>query len=53
MYCSSCGSNFAVPVTHFEKDRQSRYTECRKCHTKTKETKTSFAEIMKKLSEEK
>jgi hypothetical protein len=52
MYCTSCCSNLAVPVTHFEKDKQSRYTECKRCHTKSKETKTSFMEIMKRLSEE-
>ncbi|MEY8352488.1 hypothetical protein AALB39_03930 [Lachnospiraceae bacterium 54-53] len=37
-----------VQVTHFEKGKQSKYYECKNCKAKSKETKTSFYEILKR-----
>jgi DNA-directed RNA polymerase subunit M/transcription elongation factor TFIIS len=53
MFCTACGSNMVVQVTHFEKDRQTKYYECKNCKAKSKETKTSFYEILKREEEKK
>lgn len=53
MFCTACGSNVVVQVTHFEKGKQSKYYECKNCKAKSKETKTSFAEILKREEEKK
>ena len=53
MFCTACGSNMVVQVTHFEKGKQSKYYECKNCKAKSKETKTSFAQILKREEEKK
>jgi len=51
MICTSCGSNAVIQVTHFEKGKQSKHYECKKCLAKTNESKTSFYEILKREEE--
>ncbi len=53
MICTSCGSNAVIQVTHFEKGKQSKHYECKKCRTRTSESKTSFYEILKREEEKK
>ncbi|SEU09852.1 hypothetical protein SAMN05443270_3134 [Lacrimispora sphenoides] len=51
MICTSCGSNAVIQVTHFEKDKQSKYYKCKNCKARTNESKTSFYEILKREEE--
>lgn len=50
MYCKDCGSNIVISVTHFEKNKNpTRYSECQKCHSKSKEILISFGEVLNRI----